>query len=71
MRQRHADLSGEGARLYGGRYNPKDIPAVYASQTIALAVLEVLVHLNKWEIPEDSVLMAIQPVAAPSLGSLA
>jgi RES domain-containing protein len=37
--------SGEGARLYGGRFNPKGVPALYAATTIELAALEALVHL--------------------------
>ena len=39
-----ADLSGTGARLFGGRWTPKGVPAVYASESAPLAALEVLVH---------------------------
>ena len=39
-------LSGEGARLFGGRWNPPGAPVVYASASRALAVLEVFVHLT-------------------------
>lgn len=39
-------FSGEGARLYGGRWNPPGHPAVYTSQSRALAVLEMFVHLT-------------------------
>jgi RES domain-containing protein len=56
----YAGLTGEGARLYGGRFNPPDIPAVYSSQSIALAVLEILVHIDKSEVQADYVVMAIQ-----------
>jgi RES domain-containing protein len=59
VRRRYANLSGEGARLYGGRSNPLGIPAVYSSESIALAVLEVLVHMDKSEMPVEYVVLAI------------
>jgi RES domain-containing protein len=39
-------MSGEGARLFGGRWNDVGIPAVYTSAHQSLAALEVLVHLG-------------------------
>lgn len=39
-------FSGEGARLYGGRWNSPGRRLVYTSQSAALAVLEILVHLD-------------------------
>jgi RES domain-containing protein len=39
-------FSGEGARLYGGRWTSRGRRAVYVSGSAALAVLEVLVHLE-------------------------
>ena len=39
-------LTGEGARLYGGRWNSKGKSVIYASQSAALAALEMLVHLQ-------------------------
>jgi RES domain-containing protein len=39
-------FSGEGARLYGGRWNSPGVSVVYAAQTQSLAALELLVHLQ-------------------------
>lgn len=39
-------FDGEGARRYGGRWNSPGTRIVYTSQTISLAVLELLVHLQ-------------------------
>ena len=37
-------FSGEGARLYGGRWNPKGAPMVYTAASQSLAMLEMLVQ---------------------------
>lgn len=60
VRRKCADLKGYGAWLYGGRFNSPGTPAVYSSQSIALALLEVLVHLGRAEVPADYVVMAIR-----------
>ena len=39
-------LSGEGSRLYGGRWNSPGLAMVYLSGSRALAALELLVHLT-------------------------
>ena len=39
-------LSGEGARLYGGRWNSPGRAAVYLGDSLALASMELLVHLD-------------------------
>lgn len=40
-------FSGEGARLFGGRWNSIRVPIVYTSESVALATLELCVHLYK------------------------
>lgn len=40
-------FSGEGARLYGGRWNPKGVPVVYTASSQSLANLEMLVQDGK------------------------
>jgi len=37
---------GEGAKVYGGRWNSPGLAVVYGSQHKSLAVLELLVHLG-------------------------
>jgi RES domain-containing protein len=39
-------FTGEGARLYGGRWNSPGRAVVYAAGSRALTVLEMLVHLD-------------------------
>jgi RES domain-containing protein len=46
-------LDGEGARRAGGRWNPKGIPLVYGSSSLALCALELLVHVDPAAIPDD------------------
>jgi RES domain-containing protein len=45
-RSRYPPNSGNGAALHGGTWNPKGKKAVYASESRALAALEVLVHFG-------------------------
>lgn len=46
VKERHVltAFSGDGARVYGGRWNRPGVPMVYAAQTRALAALEALAH---------------------------
>lgn len=48
VRRERADVAftGEGARLYGGRWNSPGVSVVYVSDTLSLAALETLAHLN-------------------------
>jgi RES domain-containing protein len=39
-------FTGEGARVYGGRWNSKGTAIVYVSEHESLAALELLVHLT-------------------------
>lgn len=39
-------FDGEGARLTGGRWNTKGVPLVYLASSLALAALELLVHID-------------------------
>ena len=51
----HAAFDGEGARKAGGRWNPRGVAVVYASETLSLAALELLVHADSALLPEDLV----------------
>lgn len=48
QKDKHRDtvLSGEGARLYGGRWNKEGTPLVYTSSSMELALLEATVHFE-------------------------
>jgi len=39
-------LTGEGARIYGGRWNSRGSAVIYVSEHESLAALELLVHLT-------------------------
>ena len=54
------DLSGEGAKIYGGRWNPVGLAAVYISEFISLSILEILVRANKFTSPDTYTLLSIQ-----------
>jgi RES domain-containing protein len=47
------DLTGEGARLYGGRWNRKGTPCLYTSSFRSLAILEFSVNVSLDEIPSS------------------
>ena len=54
------DLSGMGARLYGGRWNNKGIGLVYTSENRSLATVEYLVHVPISIIPDDLSITSIE-----------
>jgi RES domain-containing protein len=58
-RRVRAAFSGEGARLYGGRWNPKGVPLVYTAESRALAMLEMLVQ-------DERTIERVDPAKLPS-----
>ncbi|SCY05878.1 RES family NAD+ phosphorylase [Desulfoluna spongiiphila] len=68
-------FSGDGARLYPGRWNSGGTPVVYTAETLSLAMLEMLVHLDEamlaqryvyftLEVPDASVI-SLSPLLLP------
>lgn len=47
------DLSGEGAKINGGRWNDEGIACIYAGSTRAICVLEFAVHVQRENIPKN------------------
>lgn len=69
-------VATEGARLFGGRWNPKGYPLLYATSSPALALVESLVHqprvpyeklpklvLFTLDVPQDT--MTLTPAELP------
>ncbi|HVS92968.1 MAG TPA: RES family NAD+ phosphorylase [Mucilaginibacter sp.] len=54
------DLSGMGARLYGGRWNSEGRSALYLASSRSLAILESLAHIVPTNIPDDLVMLTIE-----------
>jgi RES domain-containing protein len=59
------DLTGEGARLNGGRWNHILTPCVYTSESSALALLEYTVNVNIDDIPRS---LSITTIEIPDEG---
>jgi RES domain-containing protein len=53
------DLTGEGARLFGGRWNHPGFACLYASDSRALAVLEYSVNTGADHIPSALLIITI------------
>lgn len=69
----HAPLSGVGAKKHGGRWNSKGHAVVYTSESLELALLEALVHLDPDLIPRDMHQVCIElddSLVAPLAASL-
>ena len=54
-------FSGEGARRVGSRWTPVGYPAVYTASSVALAVLETLVHADLSVMPSHRVIKVVVP----------
>jgi RES domain-containing protein len=75
QKNENAAFSGEGARLYGGRWNSPGTAMVYTAQSQSLAALEMLVHLDSADllggyvffdvIIDESMITAIDPDTLP------
>ena len=60
-RQRYTqDLSGTGARLYGGRWNSKGVALLYTAESRALAAMELAVHTDLNDLPDDLQLITLK-----------
>ena len=53
-------FTGEGARLFGGRWNTPGAALIYTADSQALAVLEILVHLDSPELLKKYVLFPVE-----------
>jgi len=61
------DLSGTGARIYGGRWNSKGVGAIYTSMSKSLAILEFYIHINRSVLPKG---FAIASIEVPDTSSV-
>jgi RES domain-containing protein len=69
--RRYSPASGDGARLFGARWNSAGRAAIYACTTYAGAMLEKLVHTGRripkhqvcvvFEVPDDLRVSALKP----------
>ena len=54
------DLTGEGARLYGGRWNKKGSAMLYFSEHLSLCVLEMLTRIDFEFLSEDYAFIEVE-----------
>jgi RES domain-containing protein len=71
----HAAFDGEGPRLYGGRWTPRGVRAVYTSATLSLAALERFVNTDPDLDPANLIAIAADlkaglAIEAVSMGDL-
>ena len=53
-------FDGSGARRYGGRWNPEGLAVVYTAESRALAALEILVHSDPQDLPDDFICFGVE-----------
>lgn len=59
-KSRSEDLSGQGAANAGGRWNSQGVHATYTSESRSLALLEILVHVDIEDLPDNLFVMVIE-----------
>jgi RES domain-containing protein len=61
VKRKHARtaFTGEGARLYGGRWNSVGCSIVYTAESQALAALEMVIHLDSSDLLDHYILFKI------------
>lgn len=57
---RTRDLSGTGAFKVGGRWNSRGVYMLYTSSNSSLALLENLVHFDRFSVPDRLFLMTLE-----------
>ncbi|MCC5900949.1 MAG: RES domain-containing protein [Halomonas sp.] len=53
-------FDGEGARRFGGRWNSRGQPCIYLASSESLAILEVMVHLEDYQLLQHYALLELQ-----------
>src|SRR5689334_1368870 len=48
-----SQLTGEGAKLHGGRWNSIGTPCIYTAESISLCVLEYAANVNLHQMPSS------------------
>lgn len=54
------DLSGEGARRFGGRWNRRGTSMLYTAENSSLAMLEKLVHIPPYVFPKSLKILVLE-----------
>ena len=54
------DLSGNGSRFFGGRWNSEGRPMLYLASSRSLAILESLAHITPTNAPDEYMLLTIE-----------